>query len=679
MLSSTLLRFNRRLYPQFSYLRPQALFSSLPEKESEPQVNPEKKGFFSSLKLPKFLLKENIVAKEGFNRWLIPPASLALHMSIGSVYAWSIFNEPLSKELGVLTSAPLDWSLSSIVPIFSTSIVFLGLSAALGGHWLEKVGPRAVGTVASFLWGGGFLVGSAGIALHSLPLLYLGYGVLGGCGLGLGYVSPVSTLIRWFPDKRGLATGLAIMGFGGGAIIGAPLKEKLLSMYAKAPTFVSPLHNHLPITTDELGRKFMEVGDSLKEVVLVSQSELENSVSGLSSEVLHQLQEGFYLVGSGNTGTMETFMTLGLGYFSLMLLGSFMYRVPPAGYEEKVMKQLAASSSTSSSEAKKDDEEFNRQMESNSVTSASFANYMGKLKNKHAHLISDKHVHIDQSLKTPQFYMLWSNLFLNVTAGIAVIGVAKNMVMDVFHSSLPSVVDGAFAALYVTLISVANMSGRLGWASFSDYIGRKNTFYMYFGLGIPLYLMIPLSSHLATTYPHTIAPLALFMASTLTIFSFYGGGFSTIPAYLADIFGTKYVGGIHGRLLTAWSSAGLVGPLLLTQLRERSVKENIFELAQKVDPKLFSEYFGSQYQNANLSHIEELYHSNAINIAKLMEIVPEGTVDPTPFLYTSTMMTMSGLLGLALVSNYLIQPVHPKHHLPDSFDEKKDIEEQGKK
>ena len=185
--------------------------------------------------IPKILLKESIVAPPGFNRWRVPPASIAIHLCIGSVYAWSIFNPALIRELGVVGASASDWSLSSVVWIFSVAIVFLGLAAAVAGKWLERVGPRCVGVTAAILWGGGFLIGSAGVAFHQLWLIYLGYGMLGGCGLGLGYVSPVSTLIRWFPDRRGLATGLAIMGFGGGAMIGAPVKEALLKTFFKAP------------------------------------------------------------------------------------------------------------------------------------------------------------------------------------------------------------------------------------------------------------------------------------------------------------------------------------------------------------------------------------------------------------------------------------------------------------
>ena len=200
------------------------------------------------------LSKERIIAKPEFNRWLVPPASIAIHLCIGSVYAWSIFNPALIRVFGVVTPAADDWSLSDVVWIFTVAIVCLGLAAAFAGKWLEEVGPRKVGVVAAFCWGGGFVIGGLGIALHQLWLIYLGYGVIGGCGLGLGYVSPVSTLIRWFPDRRGMATGMAIMGFGGGAMIGAPLKNWLINTFYSAPEYLGPLAS-VNLTT-EAGRRF---------------------------------------------------------------------------------------------------------------------------------------------------------------------------------------------------------------------------------------------------------------------------------------------------------------------------------------------------------------------------------------------------------------------------------------
>ena len=253
--------------------------------------------------IPKFLLKESIIAPPGFNRWRVPPASIAIHLCIGSVYAWSIFNPPLQRELGVVGPAAGDWSLQSVVWIFSVAIVFLGLSAAVAGRWLEKVGPRCVGVTAAFLWGGGFLIGALGIQLHQLWLIYLGYGVFGGCGLGLGYVSPVSTLIRWFPDRRGMATGMAIMGFGGGAMIGAPLKRYLLAKFEEAPERLGSVRE-IPLITEN-GIRFAETAAGKQEVIIPSAADLASSFGG-------HLEAGVYVVGTGNTGATAAFVTLGL-------------------------------------------------------------------------------------------------------------------------------------------------------------------------------------------------------------------------------------------------------------------------------------------------------------------------------------------------------------------------------
>lgn len=270
-----------------------------------------------------FLLKENIVAKPGFNRWLVPPASIAIHLCIGSLYAWSLFNAPLTRELGVVTSAGDDWTLSSVVWIFSVAIVSLGLAAAFGGKWLERVGPRAVGVLAAFCWGGGFLTGSVGISTHQLWLVYLGYGVLGGIGLGMGYVSPVATLLRWFPDRRGMATGMAIMGFGGGAMIGAPLIRWLLEKFEKAPEFLGAADAVTLIT--EGGRRFAETAAGKVEVVIASAKQ--------AAELPGDALAGVYVVGSGNTGAASTFMALGIGYFIVMIIASFLYRIPAEGWK----------------------------------------------------------------------------------------------------------------------------------------------------------------------------------------------------------------------------------------------------------------------------------------------------------------------------------------------------------
>ena len=557
------------------------------------------------------LAKERIIAAPGYNRWRVPIASILIHLCIGSVYAWSIYNPHLTRINGVVTSAGDDWSLSEVVWVFTVAIVFLGLAAAFAGKWLEQVGPRMVGVVSACCWGGGYLVGAAGIMTHQLWLLYLGYGVIGGCGLGLGYVSPVSTLIRWFPDRRGMAAGMAIMGFGGGAMIGTPMKEYFIRLFYRAPEYLGT-QSQVELAT-EAGRRFAEVGGVLREVVIVGATEARDmTVPG---------PEGVYVVGSGATGVAEAFILIGLIYLAVMLIAAFSYRLPPQGWQ------------TDGWQAPNED-----------------------ARNK---LITTANVDIDQALRTPQFYQLWIVLCLNVTAGIGVLGVARTMITEIFGTTLPQTVDTAFAATYVVMISAFNMVGRFIWASASDYLGRRNTYWIFFLLGIALYLSVPFTAQQVSASPSMIW-LVYFYAATMIIFTMYGGGFATIPAYLADIFGTRYVGGIHGRLLTAWSTAGVLGPLAITSLRQNSVNRAINDLVATIDPQRFAEHFG-----APLTQLDALVAQNSVTIARLMEIAPPGTSDPTSGLYNSTMILMALLLAIALVSNALMKPVDPRHHIKE--------------
>ena len=555
------------------------------------------------------LAKERIIAGPGYNRWRVPIASILIHLCIGSVYAWSIYNPHLTRINGVVTSAGDDWSLSEVVWVFTVAIVFLGLAAAFAGKWLEQVGPRMVGVVSACCWGGGYLVGAAGIMTHQLWLLYLGYGVIGGCGLGLGYVSPVSTLIRWFPDRRGMAAGMAIMGFGGGAMIGTPMKEYFIRLFYRAPEYLGT-QSQVELVT-EAGRRFSEVGGVLQEVVIVGSSEVRDmTLPG---------PEGVYVVGSGATGVAEAFILIGLIYLTVMLIAAFSYRLPPQGWQPDGWQ-------------KPNEDTRNK-------------------------LITTANVDIDQALRTPQFYQLWIVLCLNVTAGIGVLGVARTMITEIFGTTLPQTVDTAFAATYVVMISAFNMVGRFIWASASDYLGRRNTYCIFFLLGIALYLSIPFTAQQVSASP-SIIWLVYFYAATMIIFTMYGGGFATIPAYLADIFGTRYVGGIHGRLLTAWSTAGLLGPLAITSLRQNSVTRAINDLVTTIDPQRFAEHFG-----APLSQLDALVAQNSVTIARLMEIAPAGISDPTSGLYNSTMILMALLLAGALISNALMKPVDSRHHI----------------
>jgi MFS family permease len=474
--------------------------------------------------------KERTIAAAGFNRWLVPPAALCIHLCIGMAYGFSVFWLPLSRAIGLTASkscpdislwgelftTTCDWRVASLGWMYTLFFVVLGVAAALWGGWLERVGPRKAGVVAALCWCGGLFLGAIGVYMHQLWLMWLGSGVIGGIGLGLGYISPVSTLVKWFPDRRGMATGMAIMGFGGGAMIGAPLADILMT-YFKTPTSV---------------------------------------------------------------GVWETFVTMGVIYSVFMIIGAFRYRIPPTGWRPDGW--------TPPSETKS--------------------------------MISQHQVHLDNAHKTPQFWLVWWVLTLNVSAGIGVIGMASPMLQEIFAGKLIGLPNVGFNALdagqkaqiaaiaagFAGLLSLFNIGGRFFWASLSDYIGRKNTYYTFFILGIVLYALAP-------TFAATGNKL-LFVLGFGVILSMYGGGFSTVPAYLADLFGTQFVGAIHGRLLTAWSTAGIIGPVVVNYLRE-------FQLAAGV---------------------------------------------PRDQLYNSTMYILCAMLVAGLICNYLIKPVDPKWYMSEA-------------
>jgi MFS family permease len=406
-----------------------------------------------------FLDRQSTIAPPGYNRFLVPPAALAVHLSIGQAYAFSTFNLPLTKVIGLSHSAPDDWKLTEVGWTFSIAIAVLGLSAAAFGHWVDKVGPRKSMLTAALCFGGGFIVSAFGIRFHQLWLLYLGYGVLGGCGLGIGYISPVSTLIKWFPDRPGMATGMAIMGFGGGALIAAPLSIMLMEHFKTA----------------------------------------------------------------ASNGVLETFVTMGAIYFMFMLIGVYSVRVPAADWKPEGWVEPVEPRSL--------------------VTKANVTDTM--------------------AWRTPQFWLLWGVLCMNVTAGIGVLGQASPMIQEIFSGR----VTPAAAAGFVGLLSLFNMGGRFIWASISDYIGRRNTYIVFFVLGILLYSAVPTLGHLGS--------IALFVIAFAVILSMYGGGFATIPAYLRDMFGTMNVGAIHGRLLTAWSVAGVLGPVLVNYIRQYQIDSGV--------------------------------------------------------------------------------------------------------
>jgi MFS family permease len=436
------------------------------------------------------------VAGPGFSRWMVPPAALCIHLCIGQAYAFSVFNLPMTRLLGITDSAPADWKLTDLGWIFTLAIFFLGVSAAVLGRWVEEGGPRRAMFAAALCFGGGFLISAAGVYAHDIWVVYFGYGVVGGIGLGLGYISPVSTLIKWFPDRPGMATGMAIMGFGGGALIASPLSVWLLARFS------TPSH----------------------------------------------------------VGVAETFIVLGVLYFIFMMVGAAIVRIPAPGWRPAGWTPPA----------------------------------------QQPKLVTSANVYVYRALRTPQFWLIWWVLCLNVTAGIGVLGQASAMSQEMF----PGRVSAVAAAGFVGLMSLFNMAGRFLWASTSDLIGRKNTYFCFFVLGTVLYALVPTAGRLGS--------IGFFVFCFLIIISMYGGGFATIPAYLKDMFGTRYVGAIHGWLITAWSAAGVFGPVLVNYIRA-------YEIAHGV---------------------------------------------PKADAYNVTMYLMAGLLVVGFFCNLFIKPVHERHHMP---------------
>ncbi len=476
--------------------------------------------------LSDFLNKECTVADDGFNRWLVPPAALAIHLCIGMAYGFSVFWLPLSKAVGIKDSlvcgpevhffqelfiTSCDWKISTLGWMYTLFFVFLGSSAALWGGWLEHVGPRKAAVISAFCWCGGMLLSALGIYLHQFWIMLLGSGVIGGIGLGLGYISPVSTLIKWFPDRRGMATGMAIMGFGGGAMIGSPLATALMK----------------------------------------------------------------YFSTPNNVGVMQTFVVMACIYFVFMMSGALSYRIPAGDWKPK--------------------------------------GWLPSISKENNGMITPHHVHVKNVFKIKQFWLLWGALCMNVSAGIGIIGMSSPMLQEVFGGQLIGVEKiyseldksqlvaiATIAAGFTALLSLFNIGGRFFWASLSDFFGRKTTFVIFFVLGGLLYISIPSSANAGNKL--------FFVAAFCIILSMYGGGFSTVPAYLADLFGTQMVGAIHGRLLTAWATAGILGPVIVNYMRDYQLSLGL----------------------------------------------------PREQVYNQTMMILAGLLMIGLVCNLLIRPLADK-------------------
>ncbi len=445
-----------------------------------------------------FLQRDRIIAPPGWSRWLIPPAALSIHLAIGQAYAWSVFKNPLAATM--LEGNPAAGTLTALP--FTLGIVMLGVSAAVFGTAVDRNGPRWAMFMSMVCFSTGFLVSALGVSLNQYWLVIVGYGLIGGIGLGIGYISPVSTLIKWFPDRPGMATGLAIMGFGGGALIASPWSASMLSAFGAT-------------------------GDNAQA-----------------------------------SGVALSFLVHGVVYAVFMSVGWLLVRVPADGWQPAGWHPTSA---------------------------------------KTGSLITTANVSANNAIRTPQFWLLWIVLCFNVTAGIGILERASPIFQDYFPDAGTQI--AAAAAGFVAILSLANMLGRFIWSSTSDIIGRKNIYRVYLGVGALLYLLITLMGN---------SNQALFLIASMLILSFYGGGFATVPAYLRDLFGTYQVGAIHGRLLTAWSTAGVLGPVIVNAIADSQIAAGV--------------------------------HG--------------------PGRYNLSFSIMIGLLVVGFVCNELIRPVHERYHEP---------------
>eukprot|EP00041_Stephanoeca_diplocostata_P019613 m.426030 g.426030 ORF g.426030 m.426030 type:complete len:673 (+) comp21351_c0_seq1:299-2317(+) len=558
-------------------------------------------------KKPGFFDLSHTATKKNFNRWMALPPVMAIQGSIGSLYAWSIFNGPLTREIGVIASSSLDWSLGEVVPIFSTTAVVFGCSVWGLGKYFEKIGPRQAGVMSAVLWGSGLAVSGLGTAMHSLPLLYTGYGILGGLGFAFGYISPMANMLTWFPDNRGRATGIVVGTFGAGALLCAPLSEFLFTKYRQLPQYLGMAEDVNIV--HEGGIQLAKVGDAWSEIV-VATSEVINANPGV-------VEGGVYVAGTGDTGVAATFLTLSALYTATMLAGALCQKLPQHVIDAHSSAPKAAAVS------------------------------------------AEPYVPIGNLLKVPQFYLLWLGVAGNAMAGVAILSCAKTIMSEIFGSQLPLYVDGAFAASYVAGLSVANLGGRMLWAASSDSIGRKQTYMMFGILGVPTLLAIPSVTHMMAVDP-SATPVWAFVAGSSLLISCYGGLLGVLPAMVSDTFGAKNTASIFGRCMTGWATAALVGPRLMTMLRESSYHDAVSDLASKVDTDVFVEKFGDSVEN-----VHALVDTKVVTIQRLLEVLPAGTLDPTASLYDTTMYAMAGALGVALMCNAAIRPIDAKFFVVD--------------
>jgi len=600
--------------------------SKYSSKESSGRNKPENFLWVWAKRL-KLSSPEDIVQyDESYSKWRQVPFSIGVHLSLGSVFAFSVFNSPLSTCMGVVAPAAGDWSVGDILPVFGCTLSFFGLAAAMFGRsgFYERYGPRVCCLLGAVSYATGFSIASIAVNIHSLPLLYLGYGVFGGIAMGVAYVPAVAVLLRWFPNDKGFASGLAVMGYGAGGLVATPTCQMLLQKFSSIPTYYGDKENAVTVIKDGIlyAAELNEKGDLVAtstQVVYAGATELATFATDLSP--------GFYIVNSGSTGIGETFLCLGIGYGLIIATGALNFKFP---------SRIVV------------DSEINYKNR-NVLPSGQF---------RENHTEKNSSVLPSEALKTPQFWIIWLGVGLNSSAAYSIIASGKTMMLETFGSILPHIVTTSFAGWYVAMISASNLTGRLLFSSLSDKIGRKLTFHILWGSCVPLYLFIPMSIHWLVDTNST-APLLMFCSSSLLIISCMGATAATFPAYIADLFGPKYVAAIHGQVLSVLIPAGFLGPFVVSTLREKALTAAVQDLASKIPSEVFEEAFGKPQ-----SELQELMNAKVVTINRLMDLLPAGTVDPSIFIYDETMVVMSIFHVIASgVHFFFMRPIHPKHFM----------------
>eukprot|EP00466_Bigelowiella_natans_P002334 jgi/Bigna1/91332/estExt_fgenesh1_pg.C_970004 len=499
-----------------------------------------------------------------------------------------------------------------------------GLAAAMFGRsgFYERYGPRVCCLLGAVSYATGFSIASIAVNIHSLPLLYLGYGVFGGIAMGVAYVPAVAVLLRWFPNDKGFASGLAVMGYGAGGLVATPTCQMLLQKFSSIPTYYGDKENAVTVIKDGIlyAAELNEKGDLVAtstQVVYAGATELATFATDLSP--------GFYIVNSGSTGSLrskeqnnlypthhgirlptswstgigETFLCLGIGYGLIIATGALNFKFP---------SRIVV------------DSEINYKNR-NVLPSGQF---------RENHTEKNSSVLPSEALKTPQFWIIWLGVGLNSSAAYSIIASGKTMMLETFGSILPHIVTTSFAGWYVAMISASNLTGRLLFSSLSDKIGRKLTFHILWGSCVPLYLFIPMSIHWLVD---TVFILKFGINTTCVKFpNCMGATAATFPAYIADLFGPKYVAAIHGQVLSVLIPAGFLGPFVVSTLREKALTAAVQDLASKIPSEVFEEAFGKPQ-----SELQELMNAKVVTINRLMDLLPAGTVDPSIFIYDETM------------------------------------------